>query len=471
MSGTSSGAANETMNGTRKGTMNETRSRRAGVDTAVEGTTSERRGLTHLARNLLLLVPLALAGLGVALATGQIELATDGEVAATVGSGDETATPTALQSDPLTVVTVPEPEPAPPSTVRVELPVPGASRLVADGVRRIVDTRQLAADTDRGDLALPPPTEFDGGGDPVTALVLSVSVLGTDGPGTVTIDCDFGSIDAVTVGGAGATTTGLVVVPGREPSRLINPTGGDLVVDLVGTFVASGATAEGRFVSVDPVRVGGLVTATDGREGEIDLGGAEAGIDSAAVTAALVLITADVGDDGGRIGVGPAAGALDQMLMWGPPASANRQRSGVVLVAPGDDGSFALRYDGGSVLDVDLIGYVTGADAPVTTDGLFVPASTILTIDRTFPVGTTIVEASPAGVDAAFVGVRAEPGGGVTPPRPGLARDLTSASGRTIGTVFGVGTSPDGRSGLAVSSQVELSARLQIFGHFLDVEG
>ncbi len=441
--------------------------------TAVEGTSSERGRLTHLARNLLLLVPLAAVGLGAAVATGQLPLATDDEIAATVAEpgGTGTVAATALQSDPVPSTTDPEPEPAPPSTAQIELPVPGASRLVADGVTRIVDTRELAADADRADVALPPPAELDGGGDPVTALVLSVSVLGTEGPGTVTVDGEYGSIDAVTVGGPGATTTGLVVVPGRQPSRLANPTGGELVVDLVGTFVASGATAGGRFVSVEPVRVGGLVTATDGRETEIELGGEVAGIDPPPVTAALVLITADVGDDGGRIGVGPAAGALDQMLMWGPPASANRQRSGVVLVAPGDDGRFALRYDGGSVLDVDLIGYVTGADAPVTTDGLFVPASTILTIDRTFPVGTTIVEASPAGVDAAFVGVRAEPGGGVTPPQPGLARDLTSASGRTIGTVLGVGTGPDGRSGLAVGSQAELAARLQIFGHFLDVGG
>ena len=323
-----------------------------------------------------------------------------------------------------------------------------------------------APTSDDGPIPLSDPAELGDGSGAVSALVLSISLLGSTGAGTVTVDGSFGSIDVLTVGGPGTTTTGLVVVPGTGPPQLVNPAGGDLVVDLVGTFVATASSGPGRFTLVDPTRLARLETATDGRELEVELGPAvDPGLGA---SAALVLVTADVGDEGGRIGIGPAVGSLDQMLMWGPPSGPDRHRSGVVLVTPGADGRFALRYDGGSVLDVDLLGYATGEVAPPSTDGLFVPASSIVTVDQVFPAGSTEVAGAPAGVGAAFVGLRAAPGAGLVPQPADRARDLTVASGRTIGTVLPVGSGPTG-PGVEVTSAADLDARIQVFGYFLAV--
>jgi hypothetical protein len=46
----------------------------------------------------------------------------------------------------------------------------------------------------------------------------------------------------------------------------------------------------------------------------------------------------------------------------------------VVLIRPSDIGAGYLRYDGGTLLTVDVIGYFTGDDAEVTTAGLYVPS-------------------------------------------------------------------------------------------------
>ena len=439
----------------------------------IEGTSSERGRAVHLLRHLVFLVPLAIVGIGLATLAGALPLMDRTTSAATSltapveGGSDEPAsdldvTPSGGRA-PASPTTVPPPdEPvAPGSTIEVELR-PGTARLEAGPVRRVIDTRSIpTADS----IDLPDPAELGADSGPVSGLVLSVSLLDSSGPGTVTATGSFGSLDVLTVDRAGASTSGLVVVPGSDPARLVNPAGGDLVVDLVGTFVATASSASGRFTLVEPARLAHLETATDGRELEVDLGPF---VDpSLGASAALVLITADVGDGGGRIGIGPDAGALDQMLMWGPPAGPDRQRSGVVLVAPGPDGRFAIRYDGGSILDVDLLGYATADVAPVSTDGLFVPASSITTFDRVVPAGTSTVADAPAGVGAAFVGLRAAPGRGLVPQPTGQARDLTVASGRTIGTVLPVGPGPTGGPGVQATSAVELEARIQIFGYFL----
>ncbi len=477
---------------------------------SIEGTSSERGRLVHVARSLLVAIPLALLLTVLAAATGRLDLPWSGannDLTLTGSTGDpaggnggqdpnppvsnpdQNPTPdigstttepdagsTTTEPDVGSTTTGPAGQPdGEPATIRVVGPGTGASRLITGPVERVVDTRPNAntngnandeASGDGSTIDLPAPADLDRDGEPVTALVLSVSLMGNPNPGSVTIEGPFGSINAVTADGPGATTTSLVVVPGRDPARLVNTAGGAIIVDLVGRFVESGAVAEGRFVTTDPVRLARLVTATDGRETEVDLGPA---IGAGGASAALVLITADVGDEGGRIAIGPAPDQLDQLLMWGPPSGTDRQRRGVALVAPGEDGRFALRYDGGSILDVDLLGYATSASAPTSTDGLFVPASTILTVDRRFPVGTTVIDGLPAGFGAAFVGLRAEPGAATTAQAPELARDLIVASGRTIGTVLPAGVDPTGRPGVAVTSQVELGARLQIFGYFLDL--
>jgi hypothetical protein len=245
----------------------------------------------------------------------------------------------------------------------------GASRLIAQAPERVLDTRRV-----NGVDAPPPSPET---AHPITvaegrtAVAVSVSLVSAERSGSVTVDGRSGVVEAVAVGGPASTVTNLVIVPvvGSELT-VRNSAGGHLVVDLVGSFEpASEGTNSGRFVPVDSARITELETAVDGREAMLSF---EQVTPAGGASAVLAVIVADVGADGGVVRLGPGAHAYDQMLMWGPADEANRQRRGLVLIAPDDAETSALRYDGGSALTVDVIGYFTDDAAPVALDGLYV---------------------------------------------------------------------------------------------------
>ena len=73
--------------------------------------------------------------------------------------------------------------------------------------------------------------------------------------------------------------------------------------------------------------------------------------------------------------LGSAPDDYDQALMWGPATDGPRERRGVALVRPNDLGSAHLRYEGGTDLTAYVIGYFTNESRPVSTAGLYVPAT------------------------------------------------------------------------------------------------
>lgn len=265
----------------------------------------------------------------------------------------------------------PETAQAPPSG---ELPA-RASRLVAGPPQRVVDTRA-------GDQPAPPPgtvQEIELGVQP-SAVVLSVSLLGSERAGAVTVDGLAGPVEAVTVPQAGTTTTNLVIVPvvGNRVNAW-SSAGGHLIVDLVATFEAvSGPVAAGRFVPVEPQPVGRLETAVDGRQLDIPLGDT---VSSEEADAILVELAADVGADGGVIRSGPGPDDLSQALMWGTAGFDGDQRRGLVLVTPDELNQLSVDYQGGSVLTATVVGYFTSDGAEVATSGLFVPSGPRLLFD------------------------------------------------------------------------------------------
>ncbi|MEL6982149.1 MAG: hypothetical protein AAFO29_06975, partial [Actinomycetota bacterium] len=254
----------------------------------IEGTSSERSRAVHALRNLALLVPvlaLTLVASTVAANVGPLSESATGSLptasadlesavaidatpengADAAGGVERRADPDRRASTPPAGPTAPEDPSEAPSIVVPAAPT--SAQLQAGPVERIVDSRG-AADTDASTVALPTP------GATVRALVLSISIVGSDRSGTVRVEGSYGSIDAVTVGGPGASMSNpFVVVPGTDPSTVVNPTGGDLVIDLVATFVAAGPSASGRLLTVEPIRLATLVTADEGRETSVDLTG------------------------------------------------------------------------------------------------------------------------------------------------------------------------------------------------------
>ncbi len=296
------------------------------------------------------------------------------------GAGDGTSTPDVPAGG--------GDESPPPSDAPGEIEVPAdlalggrqPARFVVGPNERLLDTRSEGSPPPPPDVVHPLVVDPQ-----VTAVALSISVMATERAGSVLVDGQAGTVEAITVGGAGGTTTNLVLVPVIQGQLTIRSSaGGHLVVDLVGAFEPSGASSAGRFISVDPVEIANLETATEGRDLDIAFttGG---GIPFEQASAVLVEIQADVGTEGGMISIGPEADAYDQMLMWAPAAPENPLRRGLVLLEPTPDLIGSLRYDGGSELTVEVVGYFTNDAAPESATGLFIPTGPRLLVDG--PVG------------------------------------------------------------------------------------
>ncbi len=432
--------------------------------TSTSVASTESSNLVYMLRRAALLVVfIAAIGAVVATATGRLDGVlgrggeTVGAAAEAFSSVDEPATRTvaplatgAVQNTDEAPAAVAPPIDEDANTEPVEAPVSiapsRASRLVAQTPDRVLDTRSESGSD--GDLSPPSPdaihpiTVPDG----YTAVALSVSLLSAERSGSVTVDGSAGLVEAVAVGGAGASVTNLVIVPivGTELT-VRSSAGGHLVVDLVGWFEAAPeGSNDGRFVAIDPTRITELETAVDGREATLTV---QQAVPQDGVSAMLAVIVADVGADGGVVQLGPASGAFDQMLMWGPADENSRQRRGLALIQPGDDGKSALLYNGGSALTVDVIGYFTDETAAVTVDGLYVPS------------GPRLLFSGQLGpeVPAVLTGVEPESGIGVA----------TVASRSTdAGRLWSVAVPVD-RGAIQVSASTETEADVTLLGVFI----
>jgi hypothetical protein len=241
----------------------------------------------------------------------------------------------------------------------------------------------------------------------------------------------------------------MVPVEGDEVT-VRSSAGGHLVVDLVGAFqTVAGPVAAGRFVPVAPRQVAELVTAVEGRELDVRLDGSDPalGLQLDRASAVLVLVTADVGTEGGAVQLGPTGDEPDQMLMWSPALDDDRQRRGLALLRPTAEALTSLRYDGGSRLTVDVVGYVTNDQAAVERSGLFVPSGPRTLYDGT--IGSAEV-AAVGGLDPASSTALITVG-----PRTGIPGQL----GSTVVVVDG------GTISLTASSEIE--AVVTLLGEFL----
>ncbi len=343
------------------------------VDRSVEPTPG-----VYLARRAVVVVAmLALLAIG---ATGGRYLLQSGSAPLTAlavppDSGDQPVTEQpAVDQQPQTVPppTLPPTAPAttepPPTDVpATEPPVKalpeGTSRLVPLDPTRILDSQDLPSTGDAYAVELARDW---------VAVALSVTIAGDPDAGTVMIDGGAGAVEAIVLDQPGATSTNLVVVPtiGRNLT-VWSTAGGRVIVDMVGGFEPSQATEAGRFVATEPVEIARLVTAEQGRE--TDLPFAEA-VSGERADAYLVSIVADVGADGGMVRLGSGADDYDQVMMWGPDSAGSIERRGLVLLRPNDLGEVHLRYDGGSILTAEVVGYFTNESQPTSTTGLFVVA-------------------------------------------------------------------------------------------------
>jgi len=249
-------------------------------------------------------------------------------------------------------------------------PVPGSNRLVLLGPQPLLDTRQAkalapGAEAELALAALPAGSR---------AVLVDVSLVGATGPGAVALTSSAGEVIALQLPRAGAQTSATVVVPIGDDNRLRVRTqgGGHAVVSLVGAFEPAGTATAGRIVPLPTTRVLRLVPKTDGKDATIDLASVPALAEAGSAAAALLQIAADVGTRGGFVIVDGAADRPDQQVFWSATAGTDRTRTGFAVV-PLVGSAVRIHYEAGTLITVDLVGYVTAASAPASAAGLVVP--------------------------------------------------------------------------------------------------
>ncbi|MBI5087974.1 MAG: S8 family serine peptidase [Actinobacteria bacterium] len=219
-----------------------------------------------------------------------------------------------------------------------------------------------------------------------TAAVVSIVSTDSVAPGYVqalpTLMGGLGTSSTLNVASSSQVQPNLAVVPiGANGSiTLYLFAGGNVVVDLLGTFApaATPAVSAGRLVALDPVRVLDTRPESHGpvppefaphtpQPGEtVRVTGIPAG-----ATAAIVNVAADQAVASGFVRTQPTgAGGL---------ATSNGNfvagvASGTLSIVPvGPDGTISVYTSQQTHLVVDLMGYITGPSAPASAAGLFVP--------------------------------------------------------------------------------------------------
>jgi hypothetical protein len=214
-----------------------------------------------------------------------------------------------------------------------------------------------------------------------TAVAVTVVVTGGTGPGFLTaypsgiarpntsiINYERGltyNTDAIVPLG----TDGAFVVHTLTPAQV--------VIDVTGAFVPTGSATAGRFVGVAPDRIVDTRNGSALRPGERRTVKLPASVPADAVAAAVTL-TSTAPNRAGFFTAWPNGNRPDTSTLNVPFADATRASTAIV---PLGNRSFEVYASGGGELIVDLVGYFTGASAPSSTDGLFVPIDPVRKLD------------------------------------------------------------------------------------------
>ena len=287
--------------------------------------------------------------------------------------------------------------------------------------QRLVDTRLTTALAPSGTLsvsvtgAAPLPAAGT-----VTAAVLNLTVTAPFGPGFFTVwphtsarpeasNLNIDELQSL----AGGAVPNLVTVPVGADGvvDVYSSGGGNVIVDLLGYYTAADTATAGRFQSLPaPTRVldtRRVATFAPGESRAFTIPGA-AGANAVAVNLTSVTNTP------GYWQVYPQGGAVPATSNLNSPPGLSAAVANQAVVTVDAAGAITIFSERGGDLLIDLVGIYTGAGAPSSTAGLFVP--------MTAP--TRIVDTRLAALN---------PLGGATRPEPGWTFEVPVASNPAIG--------------------------------------
>ena len=171
-----------------------------------------------------------------------------------------------------------------------------------------------------------------------------------------------------------------------------------------------------------------------------------------------MLVTAEVGAFPARLLVGREPSGIAERMAWGGAVDDNTQRRGLALVPVNAAGEFSLRYEHGTALDVDVLGWFTGPGAPLHDGALLVPEPATTIFDGRMGRGGADLDV-PEDARGALLNLAAEPGvaGDLGPT------DVAVASGRTLAVVV------DADHGtVRLDALRALDTRVDLLGYFVD---
>ena len=215
----------------------------------------------------------------------------------------------------------------------------------------------------------------------VSAAVLNVTIVGPAGTGFWTVYPRGGArpeasninIDpAASFSGAGLAMPNLVTVPVNADGivEIFSQRGGHVLVDMLGYYSPTASSAAGRFVPLaKPNRM------LDTRNGGTPLASTETrtyAVPGAAGASAVAINVTAIGAQPGFWQVFPAGTDKPSSSNLNALA-AGHVTTNQVIVPVDAAGQFSVFSQGGGNLVIDVVGMFTGAAAPVSTDGLFVP--------------------------------------------------------------------------------------------------
>jgi hypothetical protein len=246
---------------------------------------------------------------------------------------------------------------------------------------RLVDTRQSGAmgagttiNVRVTDGALPPAGT-------TTAVVLNLTVVGPSGVGFWTafahgenrpLAASLYVDERASLLGASLAMPNMVTVPvGADGTiDIFSQSGGHVVVDMLGAYASSGPTAGGR---LQPLAAPQRILDTRSFLPMQPATTLTVPVPNANGASAAVLTVSTIAQNAGYWTLFPTTAAT-------PPTAANLNSlfpqhiaANQVIVPLDQLGNFNVFSQSGGHLIVDLVALVTGAGAPVSTDGLFVP--------------------------------------------------------------------------------------------------
>jgi hypothetical protein len=273
---------------------------------------------------------------------------------------------------------------------------------------------------------------------PPTATSVAVNVTSTDAVSQFyvqalpTLGGAIGGFSTINVAAPGQIRPNFAVVPLSHGSISIYfPTGGNIIVDVMGYFTPSTTSAAGRFVPINPRRAldtrptesGPIPTGwvahrpANGESVKVEL---PAGFDvpTTGVSALVVNVTATESGGPGYLQALPTGSQPGQTstvnYITGETAATH------AIVPLGSDGTISVFTSNTSHIVVDVMGYITGDTAPPSSAGLFVPIGPSRYYDSRLPPNSMHAGGSTVTVRLTGVPFEVPPGAGA------ISMNLTS---------------------------------------------